>query len=159
MSNSLWPHGLWHARFPCPSPSPRVYTNLCSLSQWCHPMISSSDIPFSYRQYFPASGAFPLSQLFTSCGQSTRASASASILPKNIQGWFPLGQTGWMSFSKGLSRFFSFTTIWKHQLFGPQHESPSIHLWNPQQWLLSCRTGNANTRVGFLFSLISSSVE
>ena len=79
MSNSLWPHGLWHARFPCPSPSPGVYTNLCSLSQWCHPMISSSGIPFSScPQYFPASGAFSMSQLFTSGGQSIGASAPSS---------------------------------------------------------------------------------
>ena len=95
VSESLQPHGLQHARLPCPSPTPRAYSNSCPLSQWCHPTISSSVIPFSsFLQYFPASGSFPRSQFFASGGQSTVASASASVLPMNIQDWFPLGWTG-----------------------------------------------------------------
>ena len=122
VSDSLWPHGLQHARFPCPSPTPRVYSNSCSLSWWCHPTISSSVIPFSScLQYFPASGAFPVSQFFTSGGQRIGVSASTSVLPMNIQDWFPLGLTGWISLqSKGLSRVFSNTTVQKHQFFGTQ---------------------------------------
>ena len=113
---SLWPRGLQHARPPCPSPIPGVYSNSGPLSQWCHPTISSSVIPFSSRlQSFPASGSFQISQFFTSGGQSTGASASASVLPMNIQDWFSLGWTGWISLqSKGLSRVFSNTTV---QLF------------------------------------------
>ena len=93
MSSSLWPRGLWHTRLPCPSLSLKVCRNSCPLSQWCHPTISSSVIPFSCLQSFPASGSFPMSQLFASGGQSIGASASASVLPMNIQGWFPLGLT------------------------------------------------------------------
>ena len=94
MPDSLWPHGLHHARLPCPSPSPRVCSNLCPLSQWCHPTISSSVVPFSScLQSFPASASFPISWLFSSGGQSFGVSASASVLPMNIQGWFPLGLT------------------------------------------------------------------
>ena len=106
MSNSLWPHGLQHAMPPCPSPSPRVYSNPCPLSRWCHPTISFSVISFSScLRSFPASGSFPVSQLFASGGQSIGASASASVLPMNIQGWFPLGLTCCISLlSKGLSR-------------------------------------------------------
>ena len=108
MSDSLWPHGLQHARPPCPSPTPRVYSNTCPLSQWCHPTISSSVIPFSCLQCFPASGSFPISQFFTSGDQSIGVSVSASALPMNIQDWFPLGLTGWISLqSKGLPRGFS----------------------------------------------------
>ena len=116
MSDSLWSHGLHHARLPCPSLSPGVCANSCSLSWWCHPTMSSSVAPFSsLLQSFPASGSFPMSQFFTSGGQSFGASTSASVLPMNIQGWFPLGWTGWISLqSKGLSRVFSSTTIWKH---------------------------------------------
>ena len=117
VSDSLRPHGLQHARPPCPSPTPGVYTNSCPLSRWCHPTISSSIFPFSSRlQSFPASGSFPMSQFFASGCQSIGASASASVLPLNIQDWFPLGWTGWISLqSKRLSRVFS-TTIQKHQL-------------------------------------------
>ena len=106
MSNSVWPHGLQHARLPCPSPSPRACANSCPLSQWCHPTISSSIIPFS-----PATSGFvPMSQFFTSGGQSIGASASASVLPMNIQDQFPLGWTCLISLqSKGLSRVFSNT--------------------------------------------------
>ena len=121
VSNSLWPHGLQHARLPCPSSTPGVYSNSLSLSWWCHPTISSSVVPFpSHLQSFPASGSFPMSQLFTSGGQRIGASASASVLPMNIQGWFPLGLTGLISLlSKGLSGVFSGTTVWKHTV-GPQ---------------------------------------
>ena len=98
MSDSLWPHGLQPARLPCPSPTPKAYSNLCPLRRWCHPTISSSFIPFSsHLQSFPASGSFPMSQFFTSGGQSIGVSASASVLPMDIQDWFPLGLTGWIS--------------------------------------------------------------
>ena len=100
MSNSLPPHGLQHARPPCPSPTPRAYSNSCPLSWWCHPTILSSVIPFSScLQSFPASGSFEMSQFFTSSGQSIGVSASASVLPMNIQDRFPLGWTGWISCS------------------------------------------------------------
>ena len=119
VSDSLQPHGLQHARPPCPSPTPGVYSNTCPLSRWCHPTISSSVIPFSScLQPFPASESFPVSQLFASGGQNIGVSASASALPMNNQGWFPLGWTGWISLqSKGLSRVFSNTTVQKHQFF------------------------------------------
>ena len=122
MSDSLQRHGLLYSRPPCPSPTPRVYSNSCPLSQWCHPIISSSVIPFSScLQSFPASGSFQMSQLFTSGGQSIGVSASASVLPVNIQDWFPLGWTGQISFlSKRLSRVFFNTTVQKHQFFGAQ---------------------------------------
>jgi len=115
----LWPHGLQYARPPCPSRTPRVYLNSCALSQWCHLTISSSVIPFSScLQSFESWGSFPMSQFFTSGGQKTGVSASASVFPVIIQDWFPLGWTGWISLqSKGLSRVFSNTTIQKHQFF------------------------------------------
>ena len=121
MSNSLWPHELQHARPPCPSPTPGVYLNSCPLSRWCHPTISSSVIPFSSCLLsFPASGSFPMSQFFTSGGQSIGVSASTSVLPMNTQDWFPLGWTGWIPFqSKELSRIFK-TTVQKHQFFCTQ---------------------------------------
>ena len=98
MSHSLWPHELQHARPPCPSSTPRVYSNSCPLSQWCHPTISSSVVPFSSSfQSFPASGSFKMSPFFTSGGQNTGISASASVLPLNIQDWFPLGWICWVS--------------------------------------------------------------
>ena len=128
-------HGLQHARLPCPSlsPSPGVCSNSCTLSQWCHPTISSSVIPFSCLQSFPASGSFLVSQLFASRGQSIGASASAPFLPMNIQGWLPLGLTGLISLlSKEHSRVFSSTAVWKHQFFGTQPSSQSnfhIHIW------------------------------
>ena len=122
VSYSLRPQGLQHARPPCPSPIPRVYSNSRLLSRWCHPTILSSVIPFSScPQYFPASGSFPVSQLFASCGQSIGVWASTSVLPMNIQDWSPLGWTGWISLqSKGLSGVFSSTTVQKHQFFGTQ---------------------------------------
>ena len=122
VSDSLWPHGLQHARLPRPSPTPRAYSNSCPSCWGCHPTISSSVIPFSsLLQSFPASGSFPMSQFFPSGSQSTAVSASASVLPMNIQDWFPLGWTGWISLqSKGLSRVFSSTTVQKHQFFSAQ---------------------------------------
>ena len=122
VSNSLRPHGLQHARPSCPSPTPGVYSNSCPLSRWGHSTISSCVVPFSSRlQSFPASGSFQMSRFFTSGGQSVGVAASASVLPINIQDWFPLGWTGWISLqSKGLSRVFSNTTVQKHQFFGAQ---------------------------------------
>ena len=118
----LWPHGLQHAKPPCPSPTPRVYSNSCPLCRWCHPTISSSVVPFSScLQSFLASRSFQMSQPFTWGGQSIRVSASASVLPMSIQDWFPLGLTGWIFLlSKGLSRVVSNTTVQKHQFFSTQ---------------------------------------
>ena len=136
MSDSLQPHELQHARLPCPSLSPRVCSNSCPLSQWYYPAVSSSVTPFpSCLQSFPASGSFPMSRLLASGHQSIEVSASVSVLPMNIQGWLPLGLTGFISLqSKGLSRVFSSTRIWKHQFFSAQ---PS--LWSNSHmctWLL-----------------------
>ena len=121
VSDYLQPHGLQHARPPCPSPTPWVNSHSCPLSQWCHPTISSSAIPFSCcLQSFPALGSFLMNQLFSSGGWSIVISASASVLPMNIQDWFPLGWTGWISLlSKGLSKV-SNTTVQKHQFFSAQ---------------------------------------
>ena len=118
----LWLYGLQRARLPCPPSSPRVCSNSCPLSQWCHPTISSTLVPFSScLQSFPASGAFPVSHFFASGGQSIGISASASVLLMNIQDWFPLWLTGWIFLlSKGLARVFSNTTVQKHQFFGTQ---------------------------------------
>ena len=143
MSDSLWPHGLQHTRLPRPLPSPGTCSNSCPLSRWCHPTILSSVIPFSScLQSFPASGSFPVSQLFASGGQSIRASASASVLPVNIKGWFPFGLTGLISLqSKGCSRVFSNTTVQKHQFFGAQPflwSNSHMCTWlleKPQLWL------------------------
>ena len=116
MSNSLRPQKLQHARLPCPSLSPWVFSHSRPLSQWCHPVISSSVVPFSScLESCPAFGYFPMSSFFTSGGQSTGISASASVVPMNIQGWFPFRLTGLISLlCKGLSRVFSSTTVWKH---------------------------------------------
>ena len=135
---TLQPQWLQHARLPCPSPTPGVYSNSCSLSRWCHPVISSSVIPFSSRlPSFPASGSFQMNQFFASGGQSIGVSASASVLPINIQDWFPLGWTGWISLqSKGLSRVFSNTTVQKHQFFNAQlslQSNSHIHTWPLQK--------------------------
>ena len=132
MSNSLWPHGLQHTRLSYPFLSPRICLNSCPLNRRCHPTISSSVTRFSScPQSFPVSGSFPVSQLFASGGQSIRA--SASVLPVNIQGWFPLGLTGLISLLyKGLSRVFSSTAVWKHQLFSTQPclwYNSHIHSW------------------------------
>ena len=141
VSDSLQPHGLQHIRFLCPPLSPGVCSNSYSLSQWCHPTISSSVNPFSScPQSFPELGSFPMSWHFTSGGQNI--GASASVFPMNIQGWFPLQFNDLISFlSKGLSRVFSNTTVQKHQFFGAQLSSQSnshIHTWpleKPEPWL------------------------
>ena len=130
----LWPHGLQYAKLPCPSPIPGAWSSSCPVSRWCHPTISSSAVPLSsHLQFFPASRSFQMSQLFTSGGQSIRVSASASVLPKNIQDWFPLRWTGWISLlSKRLSKVFSNTTIQKHQFLSTQlslQSNPLIHTW------------------------------
>ena len=132
VSDSLKPHEPQHARPPCPSPPPRACSNSCPLSRWCH---STSVVPFSFcPQSLPASGSFPMSQLFTSGGQSIRVSASTSVLPMNTQDWSPLRWTCWIFLqSKGLSRVFSNTTVQKHQFFGAQLSSQSnshIHIWS-----------------------------
>ena len=137
MAHSLQPHGLCdptHTRCPCPSLSPRVCSDSSRLSRWCHPNMSSSVAPFSScPQSFLAKGSFPISQLFSSGGQSIGDSASASVLPVNIQDWFPLGSTGLISLqSKGLPRVFSSTITWKHQFFGaqpPLWSNSHIHTW------------------------------
>ena len=134
MTDSLWHCVLQTARLPCPSPSPGVCSNSCSLSLWCHPTISSSVVPFSScLQSFPAWGSFLMSRLFISGGPCFRASASSSELPVNIEGWFPLGWAGLISLlSKGLARVFSSTTVWKHQFFGAQPylwSNSHIHAW------------------------------
>ena len=122
MSNSLQPHGVQHASLPCPLPTLKAYSNSCPSSCWCHPTISSFVVPFaSCLQSFTASGSFQKSQFFASGSPSTGASASESVLPMNIQDWFPSGWTGWISLRlKGLPRIFSNTTVQKHQLFGTQ---------------------------------------
>ena len=134
MSDSLWPHESQHARPPCPSPTPGVYSNSCPSSRWCHPAISFSVIPFSCcHQSLPEPGSFPMSQLFTWSGQSIGVSASALVLPMNTQDLSPSGWTGWISLqSKGLSRVFSNTIGQKHQFLGAQLSSQSnshIHTW------------------------------
>ena len=133
MSDSLWPRGLQHARPPYPSPTPGVCSNSCPLSRWCHPTISSFVVPFSCLQSFPASGFWPMSQFFTSGGQSIGAYASSSVLPMNIQDWFPLGLTDLISLqSKGLSRVFSNTTDQKHQFISVHlsfWSNSHIHTW------------------------------
>ena len=134
MSDSLQPHGLQHARLLCTSPTPGACSNSCPSRRWCHPTISSSVIPFSSCfQSLPASESFPMSQCFTSGGQSIGISASASVLPMNIQDGFPLGLTGWISLqSKGLSRVFSNSIFQKHQFFRTQLSlwfNSHIHTW------------------------------
>ena len=143
VSSSLWTHGLQHSCLPCPLSS-RVCLNSCPLSQWCHPMISSSVNPFSFcLQSFPASGFFPMSQFFISGSQSIGVSASAIVLPMNTQSWFPLGWTGWISLlSKRPSRVFSNTTVQKHQFFGPQLSlwpNSHIHTWSRKNHSLDYR--------------------
>ena len=138
VSDSLRPHESQHARPPYPSPTPGVYSNPCTMSRWCHPTISSSVVPFSScTQSLPASGSFPMSQLFAWGGQSIEVSSSASILPMNTQDWSPLGWTVWISLqSKGLSRVFSKTIVKKHQFFSSQLSSQSsshIHTWLPEK--------------------------
>ena len=134
VSDSLRPHEPQHARPPCPSTTTRIYSNSCPLSWWCHPTISSSVIPFSScLQSFPALGSFPMSQFFASGGYSIGVSASAAVLPTNIQAWFPLGLIGLFSlWSKGFSKVFSRTTVWKYQFFSTQPflwSNSHIHTW------------------------------
>ena len=134
MSDSLWPHEMQHSRPPCPSPTPGVHPNSCASSQWCHPAISSSVVPFSFcPQSLPASESFPMSQLFAWGGQSIGVSASTSVLPMNTQDQSPSEWTGWISLqSRGLSRVFSSTTVQRHQFFSAQLSSQSnshIHTW------------------------------
>ena len=127
VSDSLWPHELQRTRLHCPSPTPRVHTNSCPSSQWCHPTISSSVVPLLLcPKSFPESGSFPMSQLFTSGSQSIGVSASTSVFPMNTQDWSPLVWTGWISLqSKGFSRVFSNTTVQKN------HTSALSFLYSP----------------------------
>ena len=155
VSDSLWPHESQHARPPCPSATPGVHSNSCPSSQWCHPAISSSVVPFtSCPQSLPASESFPMSQLFASGGQSIKVLALASFLPKNTQDRSPLGWTSWTSFqSKGLSRVFSNTTVQKHQFFSAQLSSQSnshIHTWSLEKNIALTR----RTFVGKVMSLL-----
>ena len=134
VSDSLWSHELQHSKLPCPSPTPRDSLNSCPSSQWRHLTMSFSVIHFSYSlQSFPISGSFPMSQFFTSCGQSIGVSASISVLPMNIKDWFPLGWIGWISLQpKELSRVFYNTTVQKHQFLGAQlslWSNSYIHTW------------------------------
>ena len=153
----MWPHGLQHVRLPCPSLSSRVCSNSCPLSQWCYLTISFSAAPFSFcLQSFPASGSFPMSQFFTSNGQSIGASASASVLPMNIQGWFPLGLTGLISLqSKGLSRVFSSAKISKHL---PHSAFFMVQLLYPYMTAGNTTAVTIWTFVGKLISLLSNTL-
>ena len=154
VSNSLQPHGLKHARLPCSLSSPEVCPSSRPFHQWCHPGISSSDALFFCSQSFQASGSFPVSQLFESGDQNTGASASASVLPMNIQGWFPLRLTGLISLlSKLLSRVFSSTTVWRHQFFGillSLWSSSHNHMWTTGKTI----TLTIRTFVGRVMSLL-----
>ena len=157
VSDSSWPHGLQHARFPCPSLSPGVCSNSCPLSLCCHPTISSSVASFSCPQSFPASECFPLSRLLAAGGQSI--GASASVLPLNIQDWFPLGKTVLISLlSKGLSRVFSSTTIWKHQFFRTQlslWSNSHIHTWVLEKKIVLTRWTFLGKGWSLLFNMLS----
>ena len=158
MFNSLQPHRPQHTRTLCPPLSPRVCSDSCPLSQWCYPTISSSAVPFSFcLQFFTASVIFPVSWLFTSGGQSIETSASASVLPMDIQGWFPLGLTGLISLqSKGLSRVFSSTIIQKHQYFGAE---PSLwsnsHIMNTGKTIALTWWTFVGKVVSLLFNMLS----
>ena len=159
MSISLWPHGLQHTRPPCPSPTPGACSDSCPLSRWCHPTISSSVIPFSSFQFSPASGSFPVSLFFTSGGQSIGASASATVLSKNIQDWFRLELTDLISLqSKGLSRVFSNTTVQKHQFFSAQPSlwsSSHIHTWLLEKNIALTRWTFVGKVMSLLFNMLS----
>ena len=159
VSDSSWPHGLQHTRSPCPSPTLRIYSNSCPLSWWCHQTISSYVIPFfSCLQSFPTSGSFQMSQFFPAGGQSLGGSASASVLPMNIQDWFPLGWTVWISLkSKGLSRVFSNTTVQKHQIFGAElslYPTLTSHMTTGKAIALTRRTF-VNKVMSLLFNMLS----
>ena len=154
VSDSFRPHGWQYTRLPCPSPAPKACSDLSLLSQWCHLTISTSVIPSSGLKSFPASGSFPVSQFFASGGQSIRTSASASVLPMNMQGWFPLGLTGLVSLlSKGLSRVFSNTTVKRHQFFGTQL-SLWFHLSHPYMTTGKTIALTRRTFVGKVISLL-----
>ena len=160
MSNSLWPHRLQHTKSPYPLPTPRACSNSCPLSQWCHPTISSSVIPFSScLQSFPESGSFPMSQFFTSGGQSIGVSASTSILPVNFQDWFTLGWTGLISWQpKGLARVFPNTTVQTHQFFGAQLSLSSnshIHTWLLEKTIALTRHTFVGKVMSLLFNMLS----
>ena len=160
MSDSLWPHELQHARPPCPTPTPGVYSNSCPWSWWCHPTISSSVAPFSSPlQSFPASGSFQMSQFFTSDDHSIGASALASVLPMNIQDWFPLGLTGWIFLqSKGFSRVFSNTTVQTYKFFSTQLSlqfSSHIHTWLLQKNIALTRWTFVSKLMSLLFHIPS----
>ena len=160
MSDSLWPHGLQLARLPCPSPTPEVYSNSCPLSRWCHPTISSSVVPFSScLQSFPASELFfPRNQFFEWGGQRIGVSASASVLPMNIQDWSPLGWTGGISKqSKGLSRVFSNTTFQKHQFWIQFSSLQSLsHVWlYATPWIAAYQASLSITNSRSLLKLMS----
>ena len=159
MSSSFRLHGLQHARLPCPSLSPRICSNSCLLSRWCPPTISSSVIPFSCLQSFPASGSFPVSRFFTLGGQSIAASASASVLPVNTQDWFPLGCTGWISLDcKGLSRVFFNTTILSHPVRNKRPPPlskgpPESHKWlESRKWRGTFPCDSCEVRLQWRFS-------
>ena len=158
MCDSLRPHEPQHTRPPCPSPTPGVHPNPCALRRWCHPTLSSSVIPFSScPQSFPASGSFQTSQLFVSGGQSIGVSASISVLPMNTQDWSPLGWTGWILQSKGLSRVFSNTTVQKHQFFDPQlclESNSHIHTW-PLEIITLTRRTFVDKVMSLLFNMLS----
>ena len=161
LSDSLWPHELQHSRLPCPSLSPGVCSDSYLLSQWCYPTISSSVLPFSScLQSFPASGSFPISWFFGSGGQSIEASALASVLPMNIQDWFPLGWTGSISWqSKGLSRVFSGTIVQKHQFFSAQPSfwpNSPICAWLVEETIALTIQTFAGKMMSLLFNTLSS---
>ena len=158
MSDSLRAHGLQHARLPCPSTTPRACSNSCPLRWWCHPTIPSSGVPFSScPQSFPASGSFPMSQLFASGGP--HFGTSASVLPTNTQGWFPLGLTSLISLqSKGLSKAFSSTTVRKHQFFGAQSSiwsNSHIHTWPLEKAIALTRWTFVGKVMSLLFNMLS----
>ena len=174
ISDSLQPHGLQHTRPPCPSPTLRVYPNSCPLSQWCHPTTSSSDVLFSsHLQSFPASGSFPVSRFFASGGQSIGVSASASVLPMNIQDWFPLGWTGWISLqskdsqeSSPTPQFKSINSSALNFLYSPtrfsikHHSNPNLcpkhWCWRSWSWPVlwrPTRPSRTNTKKKMSFSL------
>ena len=156
MSDSLWPHESQHTRPPCPSPTPGVHSNSYPSSWWCHPAISSSVIPFSScPQTLPASGSFPMSQLFASGGQSIGVSASASVLPMSTQDWSPLGWIGWIFLqSRGFSRVFSNTTVQKHQFLRKRSAFFTVQLSRPYMTTGKTIALTKRTFVGKVMSLL-----
>ena len=157
VSDSLWPHGLQHTRPTCPSPTPWAHSNSCPLSQWCHPTILSSVVCFSAcLQSFQASGSFQMSQLFTSGGQSIGVSASTTVLLMNIQDWYPLGWTCWISLqSKRLSRVFSNTTVQKHQFFSFLYSPTLTSIHDPGKTIALTRWTFVGKVMSLLFHMLS----